>query len=238
MIKKILYWSFSLYELYCLCPRKAKLRAIDKIKEPQSPPLLRGNRVHTNAAKFITGKTKALDEALAKHYGKLFRRLRAAYKKDPSRFLVEYGICYTKDWKLTKGTDFKNCWLRTAIDLGEFNAAHTAIKIRDWKTGKVREYKFQDAVEQLELYAMVLFKRFPKLNKIEACLPYVDAGKTFPDDFPDEDPIIFHRKKHYTKLQKTWEKRIAPMFADRVFPPCPNNLCGYCFHSQTERCEY
>src|SRR3546814_12779240 len=43
---QIKYWSFSLYNTHKQCPLKAKLNAVDKIKEPGNDAMQRGNDVH------------------------------------------------------------------------------------------------------------------------------------------------------------------------------------------------
>src|SRR3546814_9340083 len=52
---QIKYWSFSLYNTHKQCPLKAKLNAVDKIKEPGNDAMQRGNDVHKLCEDYIKG---------------------------------------------------------------------------------------------------------------------------------------------------------------------------------------
>ena len=77
---QITSWSFSRYNVYQLCPLKAKLQFIDKIKEPPNDAMQRGADVHDACEAYIKGKLDKMPEE-AKKFAKLFRRLKRQYKK-------------------------------------------------------------------------------------------------------------------------------------------------------------
>ena len=60
MTSPVKAWSYSRYATYALCPLQFKLRYIDKIPEPQSPAMARGDRIHKEIARWLTGLVESL----------------------------------------------------------------------------------------------------------------------------------------------------------------------------------
>lgn len=218
-------WSFSRYSLYQQCPLKCKLIHIDKLKEPPSPALERGVRIHEIAENYIKG---TLPEEPFPEELRLFRteikKLRKAYKIGDVSVEEQWG--FTKDWKLTRWDDWANCWLRIKIDVATWGAKFTRL-IKDWKTGKFRPDKNAEYIEQLELYSLGSMLA-EESKSVKARLVYLDEGVVFPDPQGRKGEALGWTRADVPALQAKWEDRVRPMLADTIFAPRPNRFCGWC----------
>lgn len=221
-------WSFSRYSVYKLCPAKAKYLFLDKLKEPKSPALENGARVHDLAEKYIKGQIARLPVEL-KEFGDEFKAHRAQYKKKISGMVVEDQWAFTAGWDETTWNDWLKCWLRIKVDCAHHLDEKT-LRVRDWKTGKFRENLNEEYVEQLELYALTSLVLHPHLDAVHVELVYLDQGIIYPNR---ETPLIFYRAD-VARLKKLWEKRVKPMLSDKRFAPRPNDKCRYCHFSKAK----
>lgn len=236
-------WSFSRYGTYKQCPRKLKLNAIDKIKEPSNEAMERGARIHDEAEAFIKGKLASLPVELKK-FAKLFRRLKKQYRKKLSSMVVEDTWAFTDSWDETMWNDWANCWVRIKLDCAE-QINDTTLVVFDWKTGKFREEKNEEYIEQLELYALAALILHPHIETVYAHLVYTDQGTMYPTSIQDaHESDLFFTRKDIDRLKSVWEKRVKPMLKDTVFAPRPSNLCNWCFYRKGNykagggQCEY
>lgn len=229
--KTITSWSFSRYSDYKQCPLKAKLKHIDKIKEPPNEAMARGADIHTMAEDYIKGKIARLPKEL-KGVEATIKELRALYKKlmakktTQSDMVVEDNWAFTKDWDQTRWDDWVHCWVRIKLDCAYIvkYVDKTVLIVRDWKTGKFREEKNEEYVEQLELYALAALILYPHVDEVQPILDYVDLGVVYP---PANKPLVY-TQKDLPRLKKLWEKRTKAMLSDTRFAPRPNNLCKWC----------
>lgn len=247
-------WGWTRYNDYKLCPLKAKLKHIDHIDEPGSEPMTRGSAIGRLAEVYVRGTfvfdpkndrelvsycedDKPFAIKLAKlvakggmvkelqRFEKLFKKLRAQAKRYPHTVEVEGEWAFDAKMRTTSWFG-KDTWLRVKVDVGQSHNAHEMVII-DWKTGKVRDDKTEEYMEQLELYAFGAFHHHPQLQTAEVKLCYLDSGITYPDDFGEK--IVF-RRSDVPKLKKAWDKRTRAMLLDRHFAPRPNDKCRWCFY--------
>jgi hypothetical protein len=219
-------WSFSRYNLYQQCPLKCKLIHIDKRKEPPSAAMERGIRIHELAEAYLKGELpeKPFPEEL-----RLFRteiqKLRKLYAK--GKLLVEDSWAFTAGWDRTQWDNWADCWLRVKLDCAH-KLADGVLCITDWKTGKFREDKNAEYIEQLELYALSAFLILPEIMQVRPRLVYLDEGTIFPDPSSRKQINRGWLRSDVTELKTKWEKRTAAMLADTTFAPRPNRFCGWC----------
>lgn len=220
-------WSFSRLKVYQQCPFKAKLKFIDKLKEPSDPdgPMARGDRIHKLAQAYIEGKGRTLPAELAL-FPNAFKKLRAIYKKTPANITVEETWAFRKDWSRTTWDDWNNCWVRIKVDVQWID--ETTVMIVDFKTGKYSpQWNLDEYMEQLELYAAgaLLFyaDRGPNLKVIPA-LYFLDHEIIHPE--PGTWKIYV--PSDLPALKKKWEKTTKPMLNDKTFAPKPNRFCYNC----------
>ncbi len=219
MAVKITSWSFSRYSTYRECPAKARYKFIEKLKEPGSPAMDRGTEIHTKAEQYIRGNITRMPKELVP-LDKEMRRLRAAYKVAPASMQMEQTWAFTADWQHTRWDDWTGCALRIKVDLAEIG--DDAVLVTDWKTGKFRDTKAVEYLEQLELYALGALLWFPDVAEVHTRLAYIDEGLIH----PAETNVTL--RKELPKLQRTWQKRARPLLTDTRFSPTPSNACRWC----------
>jgi PD-(D/E)XK nuclease superfamily len=222
-VKQITSWSMSRYNEYKNCPLKAKLKFIDKLKEPANEAMERGNTIHILAEDYIKGKIRNVPKEL-KLFQDLFKDLKKRFKSKLNPVHVEETWAFKSDWTETSWDDWNGCWLRVKVDCAFKESKDSdTLEIKDWKTGKFRPDNNDDYLEQLELYALGAFIKFPHINGIYASLTYLDEGVEYPSD----NSIHFTRSD-LPKLKKLWTNRVKAMMNDTVFPPKPNMWCTRC----------
>jgi CRISPR/Cas system-associated exonuclease Cas4 (RecB family) len=223
--KKFTAWSFSRYSEYRLCPLKAKLNHLDKIKEPPNEPMARGQRIHDQARDYLRGVLKKLPDEL-KLAKKWLDEVKKTAKRKIQGAIVEDDWAFTKDWNRTQWNDWDHCVLRVKLDAAHWEDKTTLVVI-DWKTGKLRAELVEEYLEQLELYALAAFMIFPHCQIVKPRLAYTDLGVVHPPE-----PIVFKRSQ-VPELQKAWARRVKPMLNDTTFAPRPNDKCRFCFYGQS-----
>jgi PD-(D/E)XK nuclease superfamily len=218
-------WSFSRYSDYMKCPAFFKYKHLDKIAEPPNPAMQRGTDIHAMAEKFVKGELKKLPKEL-ELFADDFQRVRGQQEK-----VVEESWAFKSDWSLTTWNDWNGCWLRVKMDLCYVNHEHNVAVPIDHKTGKCRDEEHAKYGEQLELYAIATLLQMPHVDVVSPRLWYLDHGVIFPD--PEKEELEITRKD-LPKLQKKWEKKVAPMFKDTVFKATPSaTACRWCHYRQS-----
>jgi hypothetical protein len=174
-------WSFSRFKTYDQCPLKLKLSAIDKIKEPPSDAMSRGDRIHKLAEAYVKGTLKKLPDELAL-FPKFFNKMKNLYAKKRDMIVVEETWAFRKDWSRTVWNDWTECWLRVKLDVAWIDGS--TVFIVDSKTGKFNpRYGLESYVEQLDLYAtaaLLIYSDVPGLKVIPA-LYYLDHEIIYPE---------------------------------------------------------
>ncbi len=231
--QQITAWSFSRYSCYQQCPLKAKLKFIDKIKEPGSPAMQRGADIHDAAEAYLKGTLKRIPKELME-FKTLFQRLRKQYKKVISGMTVEDTWAFTKDWDETAWNDWTHCWVRIKLDCAEHEDGNT-LTIHDWKTGKFREDNSLEYAEQLELYALAALLLYEHIEVVKPRLVYLDYGIIYPEPGTEAEEALTFTRKDIPRLKKLWEKRVRPMLRDKTFAPRANHFCNWCFFRKSNK---
>jgi len=225
-IRKLTAWSYSRYYTYSVCPRKAKLGYIDKIREPANAAMDRGSKIHILAEKYVTSPDRVKIPEELKYFSEEFMRLRRRRKKSPDSVLTEKQWAFTENWEPTGWFD-RDAWCRVVLDVIIYNEkTHTATVV-DYKTGKIRD----NHKEQLSLYALAMFTMFGDCKTVDASMWYLDQGE-IGDTRYTRDQLEW--------LREEWEKKSKPMLNDTVFAPTPSWLCKWCFYSKDKNgpCEF
>ncbi len=220
MVNPIKAWSYSRLSGYESCPRQHKYRNIDKRPEPKSPAMLRGIKIHHEAARFLSGKIDQFPHSCAKFKDQFYDLLRL----NP---IIEQRWSFTKDWKPTTWMS-KQVWLRATMDVGVVYDDMTA-EVIDHKTGKRYDDDYSD---QLALFAAVIMKKFPdKIEHVTTRMWYLDSG--------DEVIQEFTKGEAMERLSNIVERAEIMMTTDR-FPPRPTFKCRFCHWRATNGgpCEF
>lgn len=207
-------WSFSRWACWALCGLQYKLRYIDKLPEPQSPAMARGNDIHIGIAKYLEGKADAPPAEAATTFGAQLAELRALPNKS-----VEQKWAFNRQWRGT-GYFAKDVYLRSVLDVGLVYDDNTA-DIIDHKTGK----KYGSNTEQVELFALSAMCMWPQVTRVTARLWYIDA---------DDEEIIEFSAADREKLKAKWDANASKMLSDTIFAPRPNDKCRFCNWSRSK----
>ena len=232
-------WSWSRLSVYEACPAKAKYKFIDKLPEPPSPAMERGDDIHKKADAYITGRLDSLPVEL-KGYKKDFTRWREAHRawaaEEPDALLVEteQTWAYTSSWGLTRYNDWTGCWLRIKTDL-TIQVDDYDLEIIDFKTGKNRPEQVSEYRQQLKLYDVGALVRFnePRL-RVRSRLVFLDI----PSCEVEGDTVTV---ADVDRLKREWEQRADRMTADKKFMPTPSDsACRWCSFSRSKGgpCKY
>lgn len=211
---QITAWSFSRLQDYRSCPRKAKYKHIDKIREPGNEAMERGSRIDKLGEDFITGRLKTCPPEV-KSFEAEFKELRKR------KAVCQDQWAFDCTWTETGWFD-DNAWCRIKTDVYSANYKTGTLLVVDNKTGKVRGYHR----EQVKLYALGGLMKFPTIEVVDARLWYTDQGIEVPDE-----PEIYTRAD-VPQLIKYWDKETKAMLADKRFAPKPSNECRWCFFSK------
>ena len=213
-------WSYSVYGQYIKCPLSVCFDKVQKIriKEPDNPAFIKGDRIHKCAELQIRpGKVPALEPELNKPKLKAllakFRKMKAA---------VELEWAFDKAYNPVSWFD-KTAWLRMKTDVCADTVKPPVVDIVDWKTGK----QYDDHREQRSLYALggLQLVQLGKLAggskdvKLSAAHIYVDTGITATEDFAMKD---------LAPLKREWATRIKSMMEDTTYPAKTGFHCRYC----------
>lgn len=218
---QITSWSFSRYSTYSQCPQRAKYLYIDKMKEPGSPAMERGNAIHAMAERYVLGTTARLPKEL-KLFADFFKSTRAAKKRDPMAVVVEETWAFRKDWTQTTWDDWNGCHLRVKLDLAILDG--DTVTVVDHKTGKYSpQWNLQGYAEQVELYALAALHIYNGVTVVPR-LHFLDHDIVHP---PSDEPLTFTARDR-PRLKKEWTARTRAMLNDRTFAPKPSNMCRFC----------
>lgn len=212
-ITKVTAWSYSRLKTWELCPFQLKCKTILRLKEPDSMYAARGTEIHKHADAFIAG------EAPKETLNKVVKFLEP-FRAGPTDRIVtterQQGI--TKDWEFTSWFG-PLTWLRVVYDLHVKTGPK--VDIVDHKTGKVYE---EDHAFQRDLYSTSAMAD-PTVEESSARMIYIDQGT--------ESKVFRITRKDFKERRQYWDERSAPMLADDIFAPRPNDKCKYCHYRKT-----
>lgn len=213
-LQRITSWSISRYTTYEECPYKAKLKFIERRKEPGGKAMERGSDIHKLAENAVLEKRSKIPPEL----NRFATELREARKIKGVE--VELELAYDSNWDPCESTDWDRAWCRIKIDLLIPNDKTKSIDVIDHKTGRQKP----TYTPQLELYALGGLLRYPQARTARARLWYLDQGIISPERKSEG----IYQQSEVPKLKKLWEQRIVPMMTDTRFAPKPGSYCSFC----------
>jgi CRISPR/Cas system-associated exonuclease Cas4 (RecB family) len=213
---QITSWSFSRLAEYLSCPYKAKLKFVDKLKEPESPAFAHGTAVHKGIEIRIMNLTQKIGYPTASIAQAIIAEASQAYKAGTGK--VEESWNFKKDWTETEWNDWNGCFLRVKIDF--FNKVNNVAEVIDWKTGKYREYTVEDYKMQLKLYALATFKKYPEVDRVEAKLVFVEGDGHIEAMTFERDQLVV--------LLAYFGGMVDTMVKDKTFEPKASWKCKWC----------
>lgn len=214
-------WSHSRLVDFEKCKFLAWLKYDQRIPEPARPlppgktehANDRGTRVHDNCEQYVRGDTDELLPEAAKYFGPQFDLLRVLYEAGQVSLEGEWGM--DDQWC---PTDYRTAWLRLKLDAIVHLSKDEAVVI-DHKTGKKfgNEIKHND---QLLIYVVSTFLRYPSLERVTAELWYLDQNEVTSKAFTRDQGLRF---------RAALDRRGRAITECIEFPPNPNVYsCQYC----------
>ena len=216
-------WSHSKLVEFEKCKYRAFLLhdSVGKVPEPERP--LRpgqtehandlGTRIHEAAELFVRGTDPFLPEM--KTYQAEFEALQRLCAAGKVSLEGEWGMDI--NWE---PCEWKKAWHRVKLDALVFLSKTEAIAI-DYKTGK----KFGNEIkhgEQLQLYQLNTFLRYPELEIVHTELWYLDI---------DELTSMTYRRAQGLRFKNSWHGRGTKLTTCTEFPPNANIWsCKFCMY--------
>lgn len=224
-IKSGSYTRLSKFES---CKFQAKLAYIDKIPEPERPlppgktehANDRGTRIHEAAEKYIKGGVELIPEL--QKFSKEFEKARQLYAEGKAS--TEGDWAFTRAWESVAWMS-SDVWLRVKLDVSARLTKKSGMAI-DIKSGK----KFGNEIkhnEQMQLYTIAMFVKFPELEQVVTELWYVDL---------DDISSVTYTRDQGLRFVPNYERRMDLMTSCIDFPPNPNfHVCRWCPYKPTEK---
>lgn len=211
-------WSYSRLADYEQCPAKFRYKYLEKMPEPGSPAMERGNVIHKQAENFIKSRDRSAE--VPKDLKYVAEELK--YLRDVGAMAEEeWGFQNDFAWTRRKGWFGDDVWFRAKADVVVEYDDNTLL-LGDWKTGK----KYDVNEDQVELFALAGFHRFPKVKEVDTRLWYTDLSG-------DNEVRRIYYEDEVDRMIKKWNKKTTAMFADRKFPPKPNDRCKWCHYRKS-----
>jgi len=219
---KLKTWSHSRLVTFEQCKLQAELKYIQRIPEPERPLPTgktehandRGTRLHDAAEKFVHGGVELLPE-LAKHFSAEYLKARELFSLKQAS--TEGDWAYTKEWEPTawKSADV---WVRMKCDL-VVQLSEQELVVVDYKSGKRFGNELKHA-EQMQIYTIGTFCRYPKAKKVTTELWYLDQ---------DELATMTYTREQGLRYVKNFERRGNLLTDCEEFLPNPNVFsCRWC----------
>lgn len=213
-------WSFSSLTRYESCPYAVYLSKVEKAPDPSGPAADRGSAIHKECEDYIQGFTSEQTSNM-KRFSALIDSLREKYADGIVE--IEQDWAFDREWSVT-GWSAPDCWARVKLDV-MLHESETSGRVYDWKTGK----KFGNEVkhsQQLQLYAIAAFIRYPKLEFVDGRMIYLDKGEELSMQYTREQALMFKPR---------WESRAFRLTTATDFQPKPStHNCRWCAHGKIQ----
>lgn len=212
--------SFSRLLAFESCPRKAALAFLCKIPEPEragESPLDRGSRLHKAIEDFILGRVDALSPEI-QHFRELIQGMRERFQAQPESIIVEDRWNFDYAWESCGDAEWDRIWWIAKSDVMVFHDEFEAT-VYDWKSGKKagNEVKHGD---QLLSYILSAFQLYPKLERVNGELVYIDVRETTSKSL---------ERHTAARLLPQLTRRINTMLEAEAFLPKPStSRCRFC----------
>lgn len=214
-------WSHSKLVDFEKCKFLAWLKHDQRIPEPVRPlppgktehANDRGSRIHDSCEQYVRGDIDELAFEAEKHFGPQLDLMRVLYAEGKVSLEGEWGM--DSNWE---PCEYRKAWLRLKLDAIVHLSPEEAVVI-DYKTGKKygNEIKHND---QLLIYVVCSFLRFPKLERVTAELWYLDQDEVTSKTFTRDQALRF---------RAGLDKRGRAVTECTDFPPNPNVYsCQWC----------
>lgn len=222
-------WTHSKLGDFEKCKHLAWLKHDKHVPEPERPlppgktehANDRGSRIHDALELYVSERSDYLPIEAEKHFGIQVDLLRVLHGMGQVSLEGEWGM--SEDWEIAP---WATAWCRLKLDALVHLSDDQAV-VLDYKSGK----KFGNEIkhgEQLQLYQLATFLRFPKLERVTAQLWYIDTGDITSTTFTRAQGLRFRANFH---------RRGEALTSCTEFPTNANRFsCKWCPYLETEHC--
>lgn len=193
---------------------------MQEIRYPSGPAAAKGSRLHTACERYLKGEIPAT--ALSVDF--YFIRPLLEEMKAVGAVAEEKWFLRDTDWAYQVEED-EDSSLITIVDMHWKDNA--ILHIRDLKSGR----KQADHYDQLELYALAGFVKFPEVKEVSVAPLYLEGL----------GDIVWYTRAMLPFLQERWKERWDKMNADTVFEATPGtDNCKWCPYKKSKggQCEW
>lgn len=216
-------WSHSSYKMFSQCRRQYNLVKRLKVVKPQMfEANSYGDQAHKAIEQYLKKGTPLPEEF------KKYQTWVDIAAKLPGEKLIEAKLGMTIDGKTTGFFD-KDVWWRGLPDLAVINEPKGVAHVADWKFGKNAKYADKD---QLELLALAIFAKYPKVNKVKGLLAFMVSN---------EPVVATYHRKDFAVLMSKWIGRIDEIRKaeeNDVWNPTRSGLCNPYCPATKDLCEF
>ena len=213
-------WSFSSMKTFEQCPRKYYHVKIAKdIQEKDTDATIYGKDAHSAAEHYIRDK-----KPLPPKHSYMQPILDTLNSIEGDKY-SEIKLGFTKDLEACS-FGAKNVWWHGIADMVIINEGKELAHSVDFKTSK--NARFADT-KQLDLVAVGLFKKFPKIKRIKSALLFVVSN-----EFVRTEHVVDEIPKYLEKPSQS-VARIEAALANNVWNPVQGPLCRFC---PVKNCEF
>lgn len=215
-------FSYSKISTFKQCPYKYKLIYIDKLAKTEvNEALIKGSKIHSLLENYETLDSNAEYADIVLNFA------RSAIGNDilSKQSTREHCVKFDKDLNANDNLSKDETYLIGYID--RINAytettpqgeTISKIDLIDFKTGKYKDPRFQD-YEQLGIYGLYMFSKYPKLESLKLRYVYVEHSKENSKTMTKEEvPVkkqLLKNDLHEIENTQNFEKK-------------PHRLCDWC----------
>lgn len=212
---KIKTWSYSSLTQFETCPHQTFLAKVEKLPQPSTPALDRGNQIHLLAENYVKGE---LGGDMPKELEKFKTEMLQLHDAYPEGHIhVEGEWAFDTDWRPTEYYG-KSTWNRMKLDV-LVQESETSGKVVDYKTGRKFNNEFKHA-QQGQLYALGTFLRMPEMQYLEVEFWYLDHGEKLEKNYTRDQAMMF---------LPMWTSRATKLTTCTDFIPKPSKPnCRWC----------
>lgn len=214
--------SYTQYSMYKDCPRKYKLRYLDKVPDtrPKQAGAVRGTNIHDHIEHYFDGTEPNLPAQVAPKLKQELFTIKNNYEVRP-----EEKFCFNKNWELVDW-DAEDGMLRGVIDL-IYLLDEKTVKIEEWKSGRI----YPDHPDQRGLYGMASLIIHPQAEACHVHTRYLDQKLT--EEKENEIAKGTYTQTANIMAKAVWEERLNRMDdPSQPYIPMPSFKCRWCPYSK------
>lgn len=203
--------------------------------EVKAPQLQRGIEYDEAITSFILGRgllgglppiaNKAALQAICNLY-------KARAVEGPGHVRVQEKIWLDAEWNLSPETGRS---ITLVLDVLVLDEEAGYAQVIDWKTGsltkttgKLKSNALEQYIDQLEVYALGVLAKYPKVNHVDTACYFLDDPST---SAKRHDSLSYGRGENYEHVKERWTRILKDTLSTERFDPSSGWWCGWCPYS-------